>query len=309
MADQGYWMTKTGRPRKPALAIGHIVIVGAIVLGLGLAAAEWGPPFVGWFIPGQDVISVIVIAIVLGLVAALLGWGMLEGLSGIQRRQRPELFAWTILVPAGVAGAIVCAFALPGPLDDRLTDARVSDSWGHYVNTLAYDEQQLQSAMNQLALDRVLDPSRLGERDHWKTARAQIKMGHQIIAKYRGYELHRRDEALKTVTEGGLRVSAQTRARKRIQDGYTVLSPLFASRWDILDAKMALYEKAADLMQSSPGGWQIEGGRIMFNNRRQYDGLNKLIERSHELQSQQRVVECKLENALRSRRVPCDELG
>jgi hypothetical protein len=308
MADQGYWMTKTGRPRKPALAIGHIVIVGGIALGLGLAAAEWGPPFLGELIPGQDVVGVVVTAIFLGLVAAVLGWGLLEGLSRIQRRERPELFAWLILAPAGVAGAIVCAFALPGPLDDRLTDARVSDSWGHYVDTLSYDESHLQSAMNQLALDRVLDPSRLGERGHWQTARDQIRMGHEIVAKFRGYELHRRDEALKTVAEGGLRVSAQAKARKRIEDGYTVLAPLFASRWDILDAQMALYEKAADLMQSSPGGWQIEGGRIMFNNRRQYEGLNRLIERSRELQSQQRSVECKLNNALRSRRSPCDEV-
>jgi hypothetical protein len=310
MADEGYWRARARRAPKPALAWGLVALVGAATLGLGVLAAEWAPRlFDGFSKPisgGGDVLGVIGMAIFLGLMASIAGGLILAGMSRALGKRAVTAAAFLLLAPAGVAGALTCAFLMPGPLDDRLTDARVTDSWGHYVDTVRFDETHLEQQLAQLELWNVFEPYKLSAPNHWAAARLQVKLGRELIAKYRGYEIYRRDEALKTIEEGNLRPAARAKARQRILDGYAVLGPLFASRWDIIDAQMVQIEKGSDLLQSSPGGWRATPGGFEFTNHAQYVGLNRIIARSRDLEDQEKSVVCKLNKELGLRKADCD---
>lgn len=302
MADEGYWRAKAHRPAKPELKIGARVLAAVAALGLGVALAEVGPPFFptsdsGWVI-GDSTASIVFAAVVLGLLAALGGWALLEAVARLSGRARPAMSVFLFLIPAGAAGAVACAFLLPGPLDDKLTDARVTASWGHYVETLQFDETHLSQEMAKLALSELMEPRMLARPRPWEAVRQGVREGRAVVAKYRGYEIYRRDEALKLVDTGSLRPSARAKARKRILDGYAVMAPLFASRWDIIDAHMLLREKFADLLERSPKGWRITAQGLEVSDPALAAALDRVIARSRELSAQEDHVVCQLNKNL-----------
>lgn len=312
MADEGYWKATARRAPRPPLAVGMIALAAALALGAGVALAELVPPvfpgLTSGLIAGQPVTSIIAAAIALGLIAAIGGWAVLEGVARARGRSRPEPWAFLFLAPAGVAGALSCALLLPGPLDDRLTQARIDDSWAHYVATVRFDETRLRGQLGQLELWAVFEPYNMARPNHWAAVRTQLKLGRELIAKYRGYELYRRDEALKTVEEGNLRPAARAKARQRILSLYAQLAPMFAQRWDAIEAQIDQTEKAADLLQASRGGWRITPTGVAFTDLGQLRAINAIMAKGRDLEAQEHSAECKLDAAFGLNRYDCGEV-